>query len=100
MRMHDDENREYRPMTLDEAKRLEYGRRAAIRLRDGRVGRVKVNGRPKTWKREATRVEVPVKYGLYEYATCRVIETTEGTVIGTDTVCILLTATDGQGEWR
>ena len=30
---------------------------------------VKVNGRVRTWKRDATRVEVPFKYGLYEYGT-------------------------------
>lgn len=30
---------------------------------------VKVNGKVRTWKRNPSRVEVSVKYGLYEYAT-------------------------------
>jgi hypothetical protein len=29
----------------------------------------KVNGKVRTWKRDLTRIEVPVKYGLYEYYT-------------------------------
>lgn len=29
----------------------------------------KVNGRVRTWKRDATRIEIPLKYGLYEYFT-------------------------------
>jgi hypothetical protein len=28
---------------------------------------VKVNGKPKTWKTRPDNVEVPIKYGLYEY---------------------------------
>lgn len=62
---------EYRPMTLDEAKALSYGDHVTIRAADGKARTVKVNGNPKTWKRDATRVEVPVKYGMYEYATFR-----------------------------
>ncbi len=30
---------------------------------------VKVNGKVRTWKRDKSRVEVPCKYGLYEYFT-------------------------------
>jgi hypothetical protein len=30
---------------------------------------VKVNGKVRTWKRDAGRVEVPYKYGMYEYGT-------------------------------
>lgn len=30
---------------------------------------VKVNGKVRTWKRDPNRVEVPYKYGLYEYGT-------------------------------
>ena len=30
---------------------------------------VKVNGAVRTWKRDANRIEVPCKYGLYEYFT-------------------------------
>lgn len=35
----------------------------------GQARRAKVNGKVRTWKRDTRRVELPVKYGLYEYAT-------------------------------
>ncbi len=35
----------------------------------GDARRVKVNGKVRRWKREPDRIEIPVKYGLYEYAT-------------------------------
>lgn len=40
-----------------------------IWLRDGRgnARTVKVNGKVRTWKRDPNRIEVPYKYGLYEY---------------------------------
>ena len=63
------ETRAYRYMTPDEARDLQYGQHIYLLLRGGRVGQVKVNGEPKTWKRDASRLEVPVKYGMYEYAT-------------------------------
>lgn len=58
----------FRSMTLDEAKSLSYGEHVWILANDGSAREVKVNGQPKTWKRSPERVEVPVKYGLYEYA--------------------------------
>lgn len=36
---------------------------------DGKVRRAKVNGKVRTWKRDKRRVELPIKYGMYEYAT-------------------------------
>jgi hypothetical protein len=36
---------------------------------DGSARQCKVNGKVRTWKRDKNRVEVPVKYGLYEYGT-------------------------------
>lgn len=60
---------DFRPMTPDEAKALTYGERVKIKTPDGMVREVKINGAPKTWKRDPSRVEVPVKYGMYEYAT-------------------------------
>lgn len=36
---------------------------------DGTARTAKVNGAVRTWKRDANRVEVPVKYGMYEYGT-------------------------------
>ena len=56
-----------RPMFVDEAKRLGYGDHVLFLDNAGNVRRAKVNGQPKTWKRDASRVEVPLKYGLYEY---------------------------------
>lgn len=58
---------QFRPMTLEEAKALQSGYHAwAIGVK-GDARRFKVNGQPKTWKRDPSRVEVPFKYGLYEY---------------------------------
>ena len=59
---------QFRPMTLDEIKALGYGDHAWIIANDGTARRVKINGTIKRWKRESDRVEVPIKYGLYEYA--------------------------------
>lgn len=63
------EQREYRPMTLAEAKELSYGDHPHVILNSGRVGVVKVNGAVRRWKREPDRIEVPAKYGMYEYTT-------------------------------
>ena len=40
-----------------------------FRSNDGRAWQCKINGAVRTWKRDAERIEVPVKYGMYEYAT-------------------------------
>ena len=58
--------RRYRRLTLAEIRALS-GHALVIR-NDGKVAQVKINGAVKTWKRDPSRVEVPVKYGLYEYA--------------------------------
>lgn len=53
-------------MTLEQAKNLKYG--DVIYYRFGkRITRYKVNGKPKTWKREPNRIEIPLKFGLYTY---------------------------------
>jgi len=54
-------------MTLNQAKLLNHG--AVIhhndyKNRDGSCQRWRVNGKVKTWKRDSSRVEVPIKYGL------------------------------------
>lgn len=59
---------EYRPMTVAEAKALTYGQHVTFLANDGTARDCKVNGAPKTWKRDPSRVEVPIKYGMYEYA--------------------------------
>ena len=35
----------------------------------GDARQAKVNGRVRTWKRNPNRIEVPIKYGFYEYGT-------------------------------
>jgi hypothetical protein len=56
-------------MTLEEGKMLSYGDHIWFLSNDGSARRVKVNGKPKVWKRDASKLEVPVKYGMYEYGT-------------------------------
>jgi len=56
----------------DVAEMIEYcDKHTHIWLRDrkGKARQVKVNGKVRTWKRDPNRVEVPFKYGLYEYGT-------------------------------
>lgn len=36
---------------------------------DGKARQATVNGRVRTWKRDASRIEIPLKYGMYEYFT-------------------------------
>jgi hypothetical protein len=71
------EKKRFRAMTAQEAASLGSGHcfiRSMERERDGaRKGAirnvwriVKINGMPKTWKRNPERVEVPLKYGMYE----------------------------------
>lgn len=65
-------------ITLEQAKNLRYGQTVyhATETYENSNERLKftVNGKPKTWKRDATRIKVPIKYGLYEYG-----EITNGT---------------------
>jgi len=57
-------------ITLEQAKNLQHGEilyHPSNRNSDGSPQRWRVNGKPKTWKRDPSRVRVPVKYGLYSY---------------------------------
>lgn len=54
-------------MTAEEAKNLHSGSHAKILDMNGNVADVKINGTPKTWKTRPHDVDVPWKYGLYEY---------------------------------
>lgn len=40
-----------------------------VRTNAGDARQVKVNGAVRRWKRDANRIEIPCKYGLYEYFT-------------------------------
>ena len=51
-------------ITLEEAKALDY-RATLVDKRDG--ARWRVNGKVQTWKRDPSRIRVPLKHGLYQY---------------------------------
>lgn len=57
-------------ITLERLKSLERGDVICIppTKRNPNVERWRVNGKVQTWKRDASRVRVPVKHGLYAYA--------------------------------
>lgn len=59
------ESKQYRRMTLEEARELGWGKFPFL-CNDGKVRRCRVNAAVKTWKRDPSRIEVPLKYGLYE----------------------------------
>lgn len=48
---------------LEDAKKLTVG----DILLDANNKRWKVNGKVRTWKRDTSRVEIPIKHGLYRY---------------------------------
>lgn len=57
-------------ITLEQAKSLQYRTilyHTTNRNSDGTPERWRVNGKPKTWKRQPERVLVPVKHGLRDY---------------------------------
>ena len=70
--------RPYRAMTIAEAKALHAGQRVAFLANDNTARELTVNGKPQTWKRTPDRVEVPIKYGMYEYG--RLSSLSNGTV--------------------
>jgi hypothetical protein len=61
-------------ITLDEAKQLRY-RDALI---DWNGHRWYVNGAVKTWKRDPSRIRVPLKHGLYRYDAITESDFTDG----------------------
>lgn len=60
----------YRPMTIDEARVLSHSDHHILSLhiksRQMCVWRARSNGAVKTWKRDSNRIEVPLKYGMYD----------------------------------
>ena len=62
----------FRRMTVREAMALRYGQTIPFKANAGTARNVKINGNPQTWKskKNAGRVRVPVKYGMYEYSEC------------------------------
>ena len=57
-------------MTLQQALKLRLGQTVYhkdLKNADGSAQRFRVNGKVRTWKRDASRVEIPYKRGLWEY---------------------------------
>ncbi len=57
-----------RELTATEAKQLIGGYHTLVVCNDKKIRNVKINGAPKTWKTRPNDVDVPLKYGMYEYA--------------------------------
>ena len=60
----------FKAITLSEAKSLKTGTILHHKIsenRDGTPSRARVNGKAKTWKRDPSKVKVPLKHGLYVY---------------------------------
>lgn len=77
----------YRYMTPEEARQLRPGSHATMRANDGTARTVKINGAPRTWKRDPSRLEVPVKYGMYE---CATFEARPNGTVGTDCATLVV----------
>lgn len=54
-------------MTRDEVLAVSSNSHVKYLLNSGRMGDVKINGAVKRWVRSPDRVEIPVKYGMYEH---------------------------------
>ena len=57
-------------MRLRDAFKLKYGdqlEHKTLKNADGTRLRLRVTGKVKTWKRDKTRIKVPLKHGLYDY---------------------------------
>ena len=57
-------------LTLDQARQLTVGTilyHKSYRNADGTPQRWRVNGKIKTWVRSPDRIQVPLKYGLYDF---------------------------------
>lgn len=57
---------EGRILTLEELKHITQST-VYIKAQCGCFLRTRINGQPKTWKRQPDKVQIPYKYGLYEY---------------------------------
>lgn len=72
--LHSDRTKEpallnWRGMTDAEILKLRYGDHVHVILNNNNgVGSVKINGKVRIWKRNPERIEVPVKWGLREFA--------------------------------
>jgi len=67
-------------MTKDEVRAIPSGSHVSCLLNNGRLGSVKITS-IKTWKREPERIEVGVKYGMYEFTTFDAAEAAQRFVV-------------------
>lgn len=58
----------FRPMAPREALQLSPGSEVSFRSINGQARRARVSGAVRTWKRDPKRIELPIKYGMYESA--------------------------------
>lgn len=57
----------FRQLTREDVLSPDFGRQQLYMQDDGGfMARVRVNGRVKTWKRDPSRIEIPVKFGMYD----------------------------------
>jgi hypothetical protein len=63
------EIKQYRRISRQEAKNLTCGQEINMIDRQGKVANARINGKVRLWKRDKERIEIPCKYGLYEYFT-------------------------------
>ena len=61
-------------ITLDQAKSLGYGSHVKYINYQGRTINLKINGKVRTWKKDANRIEIPVKFGLYGYGILNILD--------------------------
>jgi hypothetical protein len=73
--------RTVRVRRMTRAEVLALSGHADFLARDGTLRTLKINGRVRTFKRDPDRVEVPVKYGMYEYATLSLQEALDKFVV-------------------
>ena len=63
------EQKTFRPMSKNEVLLLCSGNHVWFKANDGTARHLKINGVVRTWKKDPNRIEVPTKYGMYEYHT-------------------------------
>ena len=63
----------FKVLSLEDKKQLKNGDHVYLPCTNhsnkhfGAFLEVKINGKPKTWKRKPERVQIPYKYGLWEH---------------------------------
>lgn len=83
-------------LTLDDVLSPDFGREQLYTLdQQGFMARVRRNGQVKTWKRDPNRVEIPLKFGMYE--AFRITDPSELYVMATD-FPITLIGDEGHAE--